>query len=128
MNVQFRRPRALSIARAQEPGDRRQYQRYVEYGMVVRIGAQLFDVHDLSIGGLRITRCEEEVGAAVSLQLIPREGRKLMLPETVNAEIIIVGQCEKWSRLKFSGLTFTLAKFLIKYMARRHGVEPFIVK
>ncbi|MBX9634713.1 MAG: PilZ domain-containing protein [Magnetospirillum sp.] len=128
MTHQFRKQRAAALIRSHEAGDRRLYHRFAESGMVVRLGTQLLDVHDLSIGGMRLSHGGVEPGTLVTVQLIPREGRKLMLPQTIEAKAKVIGQCNSWTRLRFEGMTFSLAKFLIQYMARRHGVEPYIFK
>ncbi|MBC7905266.1 MAG: hypothetical protein H7Y60_00775 [Rhodospirillaceae bacterium] len=128
MTYQYRRQRAAAIIRSQELGDRRLYNRFPECGIVVRLGQQLLDVYDLSIGGLRVPLCGQKPGTSVKLQLIPREGRKLSMHQTVSAQAEIISECESWSRLHFVGMTYSLAKFLIQYMARRHGVQPFIFK
>lgn len=128
MTYQFRRQRAAAMIRSQEPGDRRLYNRFPECGMVMRLGKQLLDVHDVSIGGLRVPLCGEKPGTAVTVQLIPRDGRKLLMHQTFAAQVEIISQCESWSRLRFTGMTYSLAKFLIQYMGRRHGVQPFIFK
>lgn len=128
MTYQLRRLRAAALIRSHEPGDRRLYHRFAEFGIVVRLGTQLLDVHDLSIGGLRVPHCGLAPGTQVKLQLIPREGRKLLLPQTIAAKGEVISQCDSWTRMHFVGMTFTLAKFLIQYMARCHGVQPFIFK
>jgi hypothetical protein len=128
MTYQFRRQRAAAIIRSQEPGDRRLYNRFPEAGMVVRIGPQLLDVHDLSIGGLRVPQCGSTPGSRIKLQLIPRDGRKLMMHRTFAVEGEVISQCDTWTRLRFVGMTYSLAKFLIQYMAQRHGVQPYIFK
>lgn len=128
MTCQSRRQRAAAIVRSQEPGDRRLYTRFPESGMVVRVGQQLLDVHDLSIGGLRMPRCDVSPQGRIKLQLIPREGRKLLMQQTFAVEGEVVNECESWTRMRFVGMNYSLAKFLIQYMARRHGVQPYIFK
>lgn len=128
MTHHYRRPRASAVIRSHEPGDRRLYNRFPESGMVVRIGSQLLDVHDLSIGGLRVPHCGAKPGSQINLQLIPRDGRKLLMQKTFNVQGEVIGQCDSWTRMRFIGMTYSLAKFLIQYMAQRHGVQPYIFK
>lgn len=128
MTYHFRRHNAAAIVRSQEPGDRRLYTRFPESGMVVRVGAQLLDVHDLSIGGLRMPRCDVAPHSRIKLQLIPRDGRKLLMQQTFTVDGEVISVCDSWTRIRFIGMNYSLAKFLIQYMARRHGVQPYIFK
>lgn len=128
MTYQFRRKSAAAMVRSQEPGDRRLYNRFPESGMVVRVGQQLLDVHDLSIGGLCVPQCGSKPGSRIKLQLIPREGRKLLMQKVFAVEVEVVSECDSWTRLHFVGMTYSLAKFLIQYMAKRHNLQPYIFK
>ena len=71
------RARAAALMRAQEEGDRRNYQRFDQHGLTARVGDKLLEVHDVSVGGIRLARLDLAVGDAVALTLFPRDGRQL---------------------------------------------------
>lgn len=114
--------------RSHEVADRRQYHRFEEHGLMVRIGDKLLDVHDVSVGGIRVERMDVAVGAELGLTLFPREGRQLELARAMAVRAEVVGHAGQWTRLRFASMSFTLAKFLIQHLARRQGVEPYIFK
>lgn len=119
---------ALRQLRASSPEDRRRFQRFGSAGLMVRLGDQFVEVEDISLGGLRVARQELAKDRVFNVQLMPREGSKLALNDAVMAEVVVVGSCDKWTRLGFTVVNYTLAKTIIRQIARLTGVQPFIVK
>ncbi len=124
----LRRAKLSTLMRPREADDRRQYQRFEQHGLMVRIGDKLLDVHDVSVGGIRVQRLDLAVGGTCQMTLLPRDGRQLDLSQSMAARGLVVGHVAGWTRLKFSSMSFTLAKFLVQHLARRHGVEPYIFR
>ncbi len=122
------RARAASLMRAREAGDRRHYQRFERHGLMVRVADKLLEVHDISVGGICVARFDQAVGAEVAMTLFPRDGRQLELSKSMPARAEVVGHTGQWTRLRFSGMSYSLAKFLVQHLAQRHGVQPFIFK
>jgi hypothetical protein len=121
--------RRLSLRlRAQDADDRRHYQRFEQHGLMARVQDKLLEIHDVSIGGIRVQRVDMAVGAPLSLSLFPRDGRRLDLAQSMTIRGEVVGHTGEWTRIRFHAMTFTLAKFLIQHLARRSGIEPFIFR
>lgn len=119
---------ASRFMRARASGDRRQYHRFEQHGLMVRVGVNLHVVHDVSVGGLRIEGLTLPVGTEVTMALMPREGKKLGLAESMTVRGHVVGHVKNSARIRFDGMSYTLAKFLIQHLALRNGVEPYIFK
>lgn len=128
MKHHLHRIRAANVLRAHEGADRRQYHRFEDHGIMARIGDKLLEVHDVSVGGMRVGRIDAVIGAELSLTLFPREGRQLELSRAMTVRGEVVGHTGQWTRLRFVTVSYTLAKFLIQHLARRQGVEPYIFK
>lgn len=122
------RTRTANLMRAQQAADRRHYHRFDEHGLMARIGDKLHEVHDISVGGVRVARLDAAVGAEIALTLFPREGRQLELSRSMAVRCQIAGHTGEWTRLRFASVSYSLAKFLIHHLARCHGVEPYIFK
>lgn len=116
------------LMRARTNDDRRQYHRFEQHGLVVRIGTTLHQVHDVSVGGIRVEALSLPAGTEVVMTLIPREGAELELAEAMTVRGHVVGHVKNSARICFDGISYNLAKVLIRHLARRHGVEPYILK
>lgn len=121
----FRHRAAARLARPSDANDRRRYQRFVGSGMMARIGQAMHEVTDLSLGGLRLPFVDHKVGEVVKVQLIPRDGTKLLLNDALYAEARVAENGPAWTGLEFTTVSYTLAKLIIRHMARVTGVEPF---
>lgn len=119
---------ASRFMRARTSDDRRQYHRFERHGLVVRIGTTLHPVHDVSVGGIRVEGLTPPVGTEVSMVLMSREGNKLGLADSMTARGQVVGLVKNSARIRFDGMSYKLAKFLIQHLALRNGVEPYIFK
>ena len=122
------RARAAALMRAQQAEDRRHYQRFEQHGLMVRVGDKLLEVHDISVGGIRVSRLDLPLEAEAAMTLFPRDGRQLELSRAMAVRGKVVGHVGQWTRLRFVSLSYTLAKFLIQHLAQRQGVEPYIFK
>lgn len=109
-------------------GDRRRYQRFEQHGLMARIGDTLLEMRDISVGGMCVARLEQPVGAEIAMTLFPRDGQHLDLGRSLVVRGEVLGHVDHWTRLRFVGMTYSLAKFLVQHLARCHGVEPYIFK
>lgn len=128
MTFHARRARISQLMRPHQPEDRRHYQRFEQHGLMVRVGQKLHEVHDVSVGGIRIDLVDAPVGADLVLTLFPRDGRQLDVSQSMAARGQVVGHTGTCTRIQFVTMSFTLAKFLIQHLARRNGVQPYIFK
>lgn len=116
------------LMRSHQADDRRHYHRFEHHGLMARVGNQLHEVHDVSLGGMRLNAVDVAVGSELTLTLFPREGRQLGLSESLTVRGQVVGHVKDGTRIRFPTMSYTLAKFLIQHLARRHGVEPYIFR
>lgn len=116
---------ASRLVRSQAADDRRAFRRFAGNGLMARIGDAIVEVTDISVGGLRVARQDLARGRRVHLQLIPREGTKLALNESIRAEAEVVGACDAWTHLRFTAVSYSLAKLIIRHIARTTGVQPY---
>lgn len=119
---------ASRFMRARASDDRRQYHRFEQHGLIVRVGTTLYEVRDVSVGGVRVEGLTLPVGTDVAMTLMPREGGTLAPADGMTARGRVVGLVKNSARIRFDGMSYTLAKFLIQHLARRFGVEPYIFK
>lgn len=117
-----------SLMRVQQAEDRRRYQRFEQHGLMARVGDKLLEVYDISVGGIRLSRLDQQSGTEVAMTLFPREGRQLELSRSIAVRGEIVGHTGEWTRIRFCAPTYSLAKFLIQHLAQCYGVEPYIFK
>ncbi|HLO78090.1 MAG TPA: hypothetical protein VK196_16670 [Magnetospirillum sp.] len=122
------RSRLANLMRPHDVDDRRHYQRFEQHGLMVRIGDKLHDVHDVSVGGIRVATLDAAIGTVLSMTLFPRDGRQLGLSQSMAVRGEVVGHVGAWTRIRFASMSYTLAKFLIQHLARRNGVQPYIFK
>lgn len=116
------------LMRSRLADDRRQYHRFDQHGLMARVGAKLYEVRDVSVGGIRMDALDVAVGTVLSITLMPREGRQLGLSQSMAVKGEVVGHVRGTTRIRFPAMSYTLAKFLIHHLARRNGVEPYIFK
>lgn len=116
------------LMRSRQADDRRHYHRFDKHGLMARIGTVLYEVHDVSVGGLRVDALTLPVGTELSITLFPRDGRHLELAQTISARGVVAGHVKGATRIRFPTMSYTLAKFLIQHLARSQGVEPYIFK
>lgn len=128
MTYHQRRAKITAPLRPHEADDRRHYQRFQQHGLMVRIGDKLHEIHDVSVGGICIGAVDAAEGSALAMTLFPRDGRQLELARSIMAQGQVVGHTGPWTRIRFTRMSFTLAKFLIQHLALRNGVQPFIFK
>ncbi|CAA7611631.1 hypothetical protein MTBLM5_10132 [Magnetospirillum sp. LM-5] len=126
--TQLHHRRLAHMARSGASDDRRQFRRYEGAGLIANIDQELLEVDDISVSGLRVPGERLPRGRTVQVQLIPREGSKLALNHAVNTLAEVVGVGNGHTRLHFVSLQFSLAKLVIRHIATRTGVQPFMVK
>lgn len=116
------------LMRSRETDDRRHYHRFEQHGLMARIGTVLHEVHDVSVGGIRVDALNLSVGTELSITLFPRDGRQLEVAQSMTVRGLVVGHVKGATRIRFPAMSYTLAKFLIQHLARCQGVEPYIFK
>lgn len=116
------------LMRSHQADDRRQYHRFEHHGLIARIGSQLHEVRDVSLGGIRLDPVAVAVGADLTVTLFPREGRQLGLAQSLAVRCQVIGHVDDATRIRFAFMSYTLAKFLIQHLARRNGVQPYIFR
>jgi hypothetical protein len=114
--------------RSRQMDDRRQYHRFEQHGLMARVGNNLHEVRDVSVGGIRIDAVEAEIGAQLAITLFSRDGRQLDVDQSMTVRGEVAGHVRGTTRIRFLSMSYTLAKFLVQHLARRHGVEPYIFK
>ena len=124
----LRRARLVALMRSREAEDRRRFHRFEEHGLMARIGDRLLEVHDVSLGGIRVKRLDLEVGSTCDITLLPREEGEQGTAESLAVRGVVAGHVDGWTRIQFPSMSYTLAKFLIQHLARSQGVEPYIFK
>lgn len=97
-------------------------------GLMVRLGDTLHEVQELSVGGLWVDRVDAPLGAKVPMTLFPREGHHLELSQTMTTRGEVAGHDGDATCIRFVGLTFPLARFVIQQLARQSGVQPYIFR
>lgn len=116
------------LTRSATSDDRRYFQRYDGSGLIARIDTRLIEVDDVSVSGIRVAVADIPKGRPVVITLIPHEGSKLAMSEAVQASAVVAGVENGHTRLRFVQLQFSLAKLVIRHIAGRSGVQPFIFK
>lgn len=119
---------ASKLMRAHHADDRRRYHRFDRHGLVARIGSIIHEVEDVSVGGLRLKAADLPVGQHVAMTLIARDGTRLDISHSMPARGEVVSRNGAAAGIRFTAMTYTLAKFLIQHLARRHGVQPYIFR
>ncbi|MGE5478152.1 MAG: hypothetical protein ACM3Q1_15970 [Bacteroidales bacterium] len=120
--------RTAALMRSRQMDDRRHYHRFEQHGLMARVGNNLHEVRDVSVGGIRIDAVEAAIGAELAITLFPRDGRQLDVDQSMTVRGEIAGHVQGTTRIRFLSMSYTLAKFLVQHLARRHGVEPYIFK
>ncbi len=108
--------------------DRRRFNRFDQIGVVVRIGDKLVKVQDLSVGGVQIERIEIAKGSTVALTMLPSHAGRVDLNRSQPARGEVVGHEGGYTHIRFTSVSYTLAKFIIQHLAQRSGVEPYIFR
>lgn len=116
------------LMRAHQTDDRRRYHRFDRHGLVARIGNVIHEVEDVSVGGIRLKALDRPLGERIAMTLIARDGNQLDISHSMPAQGEIVGRTGTAARIRFTFMSYKLAKFLIQHLARRHGVQPYIFK
>ncbi|CAA7620405.1 hypothetical protein [Magnetospirillum sp. UT-4] len=129
MNSYSRIRRTLTSRMANtQTDDRRRFQRYTGAGMTAILNGKVVDVDDVSLGGLRLPRMELARGTELTVQLMPRVGDRLLVNENIHVRTMVVRNCDAWTHLHFTAMTYTIAKAIIRHMGRVTGVKPFMVR
>jgi hypothetical protein len=116
---------ASRLARSSEADDRRLFRRFTATGLMVRVGDQFVEIADISVGGMRVARQDLAKGAELRVQLLPRDGTKLALNHAIPADVVVVGSCADWTHFRFTTVTYSLAKLIVRHIAMTTGTEPY---
>lgn len=110
------------------PDDRRSFGRFEGKGLVAIVNGAVVDVLDISLSGAKLAAGFAVGAREVSITLIARDDRALMLNESVPAAAVIVRTDDHAVSIRFTRLTYTLAKMIIRHTAALSGVTPHMVK
>ncbi|MBI5166055.1 MAG: PilZ domain-containing protein [Magnetospirillum sp.] len=117
------------LGHSPDASDRRTFQRYHGQGLVASVAKRLAEIDDISVGGVRFERHPDlALGETVAFQLIPRHGRNLLLNDALSVVGTVVGADDKWTRIQFQAVKYTLAKMIVRHIAHLSGTKPFLVK
>jgi hypothetical protein len=122
------RGRPFAFLRTKNGEDRRRYTRFDQIGLMARIGNKLVKVHDLSVGGLQVEPIDVAAGSTIALTMLPSHGGRVDLNRSQPARGEVVGHGGGHTHIRFTHVSYTLAKFIVQHLARRTGVEPYIFR
>jgi|GEM_PF-1926156 len=108
-------------------GDRRRYVRSDGVDLLVNINGRLVEVLDISLSGLRISNGFPVKGDKVEFSLIPRDGNRLDVNNSVPVKGTLVRHIpeEHAVAIKFERVTYSLSKMIIAAISRKTGVKPY---
>jgi len=108
--------------------DRRGYPRVPGNQLMARIGTQLVEVLDVSIGGVKLARTFEPLLGPLSLTLFPRAGEKLDLNRGVRVSGSVIRVDAKAVAVDFAATSYALAKLVVWHASGKLGATPHLVK
>jgi hypothetical protein len=106
--------------------ERRQFPRFPAVNLTAEIDGRIFEVKDISMGGIRLSAVGLPPGTSLTFTLCPCDGASSA--PAVKASGVLVGQYGDSAALKFQRPTMPLLKLVCRQAAVNLGVEPFLVK
>jgi len=108
--------------------ERRLFSRYPAVNLMAEIDGQLFDVADISLGGLRLRGQENAERTALTFLLCPHDFGTFDRKQGVEVSANVVGCYGDTTALKFNRATMPLMKLVLRQASLELGVEPYVVK
>lgn len=111
------------------PADRRHFSRFKGNGLMAMVNGALVEIQDISLSGARLEAgFAAHDNAQVTLKLIPRQGSKLALNESIQAEAVVVRHDAESISVHFTRVSYALARMIIRHTSDRLGIAPFLLK
>lgn len=112
-----------------EINERRLFPRYPAVNLVAEIDGQLFDVTDISLGGLRfLGQAAAKEQGLLTFLLRPRDMGDSEGNLGVQVSAKVVGHDDDTTAVKFNRATMSLMKLVVRQASLELGVEPYAVK
>ncbi|HXP98217.1 MAG TPA: hypothetical protein VN809_16000 [Telmatospirillum sp.] len=108
--------------------ERRFFARYPAVNLMIEIDGQMFEVEDISLGGLRLNGRANVRNSFFSFTLCPRESGAINRKAAVRGEAAVVALYDNAMALKFERANMPLMKLVVRQAANELGVEPYAVK
>jgi len=112
---------------AKTEDDRRQFSRHAGKGLIARVGNQLVEVLDISMGGMKLEKTFDAAAGPLGFVLIPRHENKLDLNKGVKASGTVVRVEDDGVAIQFAA-TYALSKLVVWITSEKLGVAPHMVK
>lgn len=110
------------------PAERRKFPRVPGNGLMANANGKLIEVIDISFGGMKLGTPLEVTERVQSFTLIPRDGDKLALNESVRVSGTVIRSDDQYAVVKFSTVTMALSKLIVRRTSEKLGVAPYYVK
>jgi hypothetical protein len=108
--------------------ERRLFPRYPAVSLVVDIAGQLYEVEDISLGGLRLRGRIEIQERSVPFLLCPNGPGEVDRKHGVRGQGIVVAHHGDSTALEFDGATLPLLKMVVRQASLELGIEPYALK
>jgi hypothetical protein len=108
--------------------ERRLFPRYPAVDMVVEIDGRVYEVEDISLGGLRIRGLIELRERSFPFLLCRRNLGEVDRNKGVRGRGVFVGHYGDRTALEFDGATLPLLKMVVRQASLELGIEPYAVK
>jgi hypothetical protein len=95
---------------------------------MAEIGGRLFDVADISLGGIRIKGVTEIAGDSLRFLLCPVNFGIPDRKRGVQVSGTVVGRYEDATAMRFDLATMPLMKLVVHQVSLELGIEPYAVK
>ena len=108
--------------------ERRLFQRFPAGNLIAEIDGKLYDVEDISLGGLRLSGRAKSEERSLTFVLRPRDVPGEADNKGVQAKATVVACYDDATALKFENATMPLMKLVVQQASLELGVEPYAVK
>jgi hypothetical protein len=108
--------------------ERRLFPRYPAVNLLIDIDGQMFQVEDISLGGLRLNGRANVRSGFLSFTLCPHESGDSDRKKAVRGRATVVGSYDNATALKFDRASMPLMKLVVRQASNELGVEPYAVK
>lgn len=108
--------------------ERRHFVRFQGKGFIVQLGDKLYNVTNLSIGGIKLEGATLPLNSTHSVKLIPRNDKNLELNNSRMIDIKVVRLDKDGVGCSFTKPSFDLMKIIISHASEQTGHKPYIFK
>ncbi len=115
-------PRTLSSA-----SDRRQALRFDGRGLLAHVAGTLVDLHDISVGGVKITMPARMPEGAMAITLYPHDGLWIDFDAAIEVKGTLVAREAEALRIRFDDETEALSRLIVRHANRRQRFVPRLV-